>query len=95
MLNVLKNTFEINLIEDVNAFVSDEIGKDVDAFCVTSIIDDVVTYENTIPARSFFVETESEDISFDGDSLIVMDTDAHMIDTIADNIEMKLRDYSN
>lgn len=90
ILNVLNNTLNNNSIEDIDSLVLDEINKPVDTLFVTSTIDDVVTYENTKPNRSFSITYNPKIYIPNSTKLIVSEINENRYELIADDIESKL-----
>ena len=90
ILNILNNTLNNNSIEDIDSLVFEEINKSIDTLFITSTIDDVVTYENTKPNRSFSITYNSNICVPNSNKLIVSEINENKYELIADDIESKL-----
>lgn len=91
LLSVFDNTLKNNDIDDINEMIMHYFGIGVDAMLITNTINDVVTYENTVPEFCFHISASETNCNMGDDGpLIVSENETERFKTIVNNIELKL-----
>ncbi len=90
VMNVFNNFFEHNTIQEFDEFVKPILGKAVDAYYITSIIEDIVTYEICEPPKSFAIDHFTKFDLFNSDKTIITDQMEYKYEILFHDIENKL-----
>ena len=90
IMNVFDNFFEHNTIQGFEEFAKPLLGKTIDAYYITPIIEDIITYEIGEPPASFTVDHLSEINNFNTDKRIITDQMENKYEILLRDIENKL-----
>lgn len=90
IMNVFDNFFQHNTIQDFEEFANPFFGKNVDAYYITPIIEDIVTYEICEPPKSFAVNHSAEIDLVESEKTIITAQMKNRYEVLLYDIEKKL-----
>ena len=90
IMNVFDNFFEHNTVQEFEEFAKPLLGKTVDAYYITPIIEDIVTYEICEPPKSFAIDHFAEIDMFNSDKTLITDQMENKYEILLHDIENKL-----
>ena len=90
IMNVFDNFFEQNTVQEFEEFVKPLLGKAVDAYYITPIVEDIVAYEICEPPKSLTIDHFAEIDMFNSNKKIITDQMENKYEILLHDIENKL-----